>query len=59
MLHDVDVYVDGMNARPKARDAPQAVAAREMFAANAVIGEIFGQGGGDEARRSEFLSSLR
>ena len=30
-----------------------------MFAANAIAGQIFGQGGGDEARRSEFLSTLR
>ena len=37
----------------------QAVARADIFAANAIIGEIFGEGGGDEARRSEFLSSLR
>ena len=31
----------------------------DVFAANAITGEIFGEGGGDEARRSEFLSGLR
>ena len=35
------------------------MARADIFAANAIIGEIFGEGGGDEALRSEFLSSLR
>ena len=33
--------------------------ARGHLRANAITGQIFGQGGGDEARRSEFLSTLR
>ena len=31
----------------------------DVFAVNALAGQIFGQGGGDEARRSEFLDALR
>ncbi|HWK25088.1 MAG TPA: penicillin acylase family protein, partial [Solirubrobacter sp.] len=31
----------------------------DVYAANAITGQIFGQGGGDEARRSAFLSALR
>ena len=31
----------------------------DIYAANAITGQIFGQGGGDEARRAEFLSKLR
>jgi acyl-homoserine lactone acylase PvdQ len=60
LLHDIDVYLQGVNARLKAEKSPQEPWTRvDVFAANAVIGEIFGEGGGDEALRSQFLSSLR
>jgi len=60
VLHDVDVYLQGINARLRAEGSTAKPWRRaDVFAANAVIGEIFGEGGGDEARRSEFLSSLR
>jgi acyl-homoserine lactone acylase PvdQ len=60
VLHDVDVYLQGINARLRAEgSAARPWRRADVFAANAVIGEIFGEGGGDEARRSEFLSSLR
>jgi acyl-homoserine lactone acylase PvdQ len=60
LLHDVDVYVDGLNARLKAESSTQRAFTRaDVFALNALAGQIFGQGGGDEARRSELLSSLR
>ncbi|MDA0169926.1 penicillin acylase family protein [Solirubrobacter taibaiensis] len=60
VLHDVDVYLQGVNARLKAEgSAAKPWRRADIFAANAIIGEIFGEGGGDEARRSEFLSSLR
>ena len=58
--HDIDVYVDGMNARRRAEGNTSRPWTRtDIYAANALTGQIFGQGGGDEARRSEFLSSLR
>src|SRR3954466_3499290 len=60
LLHDVDVYVDGLNARLKAENSGSKPFTRvDVFALNALAGQIFGQGGGDEARRSELLSSLR
>jgi acyl-homoserine lactone acylase PvdQ len=60
LLHDVDVYVDGLNARLAAEHSGQPKWTRvDVFAVNALAGQIFGQGGGDEPRRSEMLSSLR
>jgi acyl-homoserine lactone acylase PvdQ len=60
VLHDVDVYVDGLNARLKAEGSGAKPFTRaDVFALNALAGQIFGQGGGDEARRSELLSSMR
>jgi acyl-homoserine lactone acylase PvdQ len=59
LLHDVDVYLEGINARLKAEGGTRPWTRVDVFSANAVIGEIFGEGGGDEPRRSEFLSSLR
>jgi acyl-homoserine lactone acylase PvdQ len=59
LLHDVDVYVQGLNARLKAEKSSQKPWTRvDVFAANALAGQIFGQGGGDEVRRSELLGSL-
>ena len=42
--------------RPAAADGGTRPLTRvDIYAANAITGQIFGQGGGDEARRSEFL----
>lgn len=58
--HDIDVYLEGMNARFRADGNGSRPWTRvDIYAANAITGQIFGEGGGDEARRSEFLSSLR
>ena len=60
MLHDIDVYVQGINARLKAEKSTQKPLTRvDVYAVNALAGQIFGQGGGDEARRSELLVALR
>jgi acyl-homoserine lactone acylase PvdQ len=60
VLHDTDVYLDGLNARLHKDKSKQAKWTRaDVFAVNALAGQIFGQGGGDEARRSEYLSALR
>jgi acyl-homoserine lactone acylase PvdQ len=60
LLHDIDVYVAGLNARSKAEKSTQKPWTRvDVIGANALVGQIFGQGGGDEARRSELLSGLR
>jgi acyl-homoserine lactone acylase PvdQ len=60
LLHDVDVFVDGLNARLRAEKSKAKRFTRvDMFALNALAGQIFGQGGGDEARRSMLLDGLR
>ena len=59
VLHDIDVYVAGINARLKAEGSTQKPWTRvDVYSLNALAGQIFGQGGGDEARRSEMLSGL-
>src|SRR4051812_3644114 len=57
--HDIDVYLQGLNARLKVDGGTRPWTRVDIYAANAITGQIFGQGGGDEARRSEFLSTLR
>ncbi len=54
--HDIDVYLQGVNAK-LGGDRPWTRV--DVYASNAIIGQIFGEGGGDEARRSEFFDRLR
>jgi acyl-homoserine lactone acylase PvdQ len=59
ILHDIDVYVNGINAYLKSINSPQAPFTRnDIYAFNALKDQFFGEGGGDEARRSEFLGAL-
>jgi acyl-homoserine lactone acylase PvdQ len=59
LLHDIDVYVQGVNAQLKSTGFTGAPFTRvDIYSVNALAGQIFGQGGGDEARRSELLSGL-
>jgi len=60
LLHDIDVFVAGLNARLRAEKSKAKRFTRvDLFATNALVGQIFGEGGGDEARRSQFLGALR
>lgn len=60
LLHDIDVFVAGMNARLRAEKSKAEKFSRvDLFATNALAGQIFGQGGGDEVRRSMLLDGLR
>jgi acyl-homoserine lactone acylase PvdQ len=60
LLHDVDVYVQGVNARLRAEKSSQKPWTRvDVYSINALAGQIFGQGGGDEVRRSMLLSALQ
>src|SRR3954471_24460636 len=60
LLHDVDVYVKGVNARLRFEKSSQKPWARvDVYSINALAGQIFGQGGGDEVRRSMLLDGLR
>jgi acyl-homoserine lactone acylase PvdQ len=59
VLHDIDVYVSGINARLRAEKSSQKPWTRvDVYSINALAGQIFGQGGGDESRRSQLLSGL-
>ncbi|MBA2522123.1 MAG: penicillin acylase family protein, partial [Solirubrobacterales bacterium] len=59
-LHDIDLFVTGINARLRAEKSRQKPFTRvDIFGVNALVGQIFGQGGGDEARRSQFLGGLQ
>jgi acyl-homoserine lactone acylase PvdQ len=59
LLHDIDVYLQGINARLKFEKSTAAPFKRvDIYSVNALAGQIFGQGGGDEARRSMILDGL-
>ena len=60
ILADVDAYVAGINAYYRRAGVPvQPWTRNDVIAAAALIGGVFGSGGGDERRSSEFLSALR
>jgi acyl-homoserine lactone acylase PvdQ len=60
LLHDIDVYVAGINARLRFEKSGQKPWTRvDVYSINALAGQIFGQGGGDEVRRSQLLDGLQ
>ena len=60
VLHDIDVFVTGINDYRASQGSTITPWARnDVYALNALKGQFVGQGGGDEARRSEFLSGLQ
>jgi acyl-homoserine lactone acylase PvdQ len=60
LLHDIDVYVTGINAQLRAaKSAARPWTRIDVYAVNALKGQFVGQGGGDEARRSMFLAGLQ
>ena len=59
VLHDIDVYVSGINAYLEAHNSTEAPFTRnDIYAFNALKDQFFGEGGGDEANRSQFLGAL-
>jgi acyl-homoserine lactone acylase PvdQ len=59
VLHDIDVYISGINDYLAINSPSTAPWTRnDVFALNALKGQFVGQGGGDEARRSQFLAGL-
>jgi acyl-homoserine lactone acylase PvdQ len=59
VLRDIDAYVAGINAYLASTHSSNAPWTRnDVYAVNALKGQFLGQGGGDEARRSEFLNGL-
>src|SRR5215210_2009747 len=60
LLHDIDVFVAGLNARLRAEKSTAERFSRvDLFATNALVGQIFGEGGGGEGRRGQFYGALR
>jgi acyl-homoserine lactone acylase PvdQ len=60
VLADIDEYVLGFNAYLKKSKSTQKPWTRvDVYSLNALAGQIFGQGGGDETRRSELLDALQ
>lgn len=60
LLRDIDEYVKGINARLEFdRSLERPWTRVDVYAINALAGQIFGQGGGDETRRSMLLDALR
>lgn len=60
LLRDIDEYVKGINARlAHDRSTEKPWTRVDVYAINALAGQIFGQGGGDEARRAMLLDGLR
>ena len=59
VLHDIDVYVSGINAYLTATHSTEAPFTRtDIYAFNALKDQFFGEGGGNEAPNSEFLAGL-
>ena len=59
VLHDIDVYITGINDYMAINSPSAAPFTRiDIFALNALKGQFVGQGGGDEARRTQFLAGL-
>jgi acyl-homoserine lactone acylase PvdQ len=66
VLHDIDVYLRGINGYLAAHNhalgpfpnVPD-FTRTDIYAFNALKDQFVGEGGGDEAQRSEFLSALR
>src|SRR4051794_41618986 len=60
LLHDIDVYISGINAQLRSVSSPNRPWTRvDVYALNALKDQFFGEGGGDEARRSMFLAGLQ
>ena len=60
VLDDIDTFLSGMNDYLDANSPATADWTRnDIYSLNAFKGQFLGEGGGDEARRSEFLSGLQ
>jgi acyl-homoserine lactone acylase PvdQ len=60
VLRDVDAYVDGINAYYRSMgNTARPWTRADVAAAAALVGAVFGKGGGNEVRSSQLLSALR
>jgi hypothetical protein len=59
VLHDIDTFIQGINDWTAINTPSVAPWTRnDVYALNALKGQFLGQGGGQEARRSQFLGGL-
>ena len=58
VLHDIDTFITGINAYLAIHPVTPPFTRNDIFALNALKDQFVGQGGGDEARRSQFLGGL-
>ena len=59
-FNDIDTFISGINEYLSIHSPSTAPWTRnDVYALNALKGQFVGQGGGDEARRSQFLGGLR
>ncbi|HWK19039.1 MAG TPA: penicillin acylase family protein [Solirubrobacteraceae bacterium] len=60
VLHDIDVYLQGINAYLASQHSTQAPFTRtDIYAVSALKDQFVGEGGGQQALDSEFLSALQ
>ncbi len=60
VLADIDTFLEGMNAfLSENSPSTEPWTRNDIYALNAFKGQFLGQGGGDEARRSQFLAGLQ
>jgi acyl-homoserine lactone acylase PvdQ len=60
VLHDIDVFCEGINDYLSSHGSSAApFTPNDIFALNALKDQFVGEGGGDEARRSQFLGGLQ
>ncbi len=60
VLRDIDTFISGINDNLEINHPSTAPWTRnDVYAVNALKGQFVGEGGGDEARRSQFLAGLQ
>lgn len=59
IMRDVEHYLKGINAVYRRLDGPRPWTVNDVIATGALIGAVFGKGGGDEARSADLLAQLQ
>jgi acyl-homoserine lactone acylase PvdQ len=60
ILHDIDVYLEGINAYLTLNGGdPRPYTRNDIYALNAIKDQFVGEGGGQQAANAEFLASLQ
>jgi acyl-homoserine lactone acylase PvdQ len=57
VLHDIDLYLAGINAYQSAHGAKPNYTRNDIYALNAIKDQFVGEGGGNQALNSEFLAA--